>query len=157
MDSLETAWSQDIKPIYYKNHSDQNAIMTDNTPMDTGTDTDIKTLDTSLLDDMGEYTTPIPSDELSQFVFGLKHLSIGGTGTKRKSERDPDSHEETSEPPRKIKRVTKMPSINYKKSSQPPRQTTVGHRDVRVGYFDANPPPDHNYHNLSFTSISFGP
>ncbi|KAK6958096.1 hypothetical protein Daesc_000889 [Daldinia eschscholtzii] len=95
--------------------------MADNTPMDMATGTDIETLDTSFLDDTEEYTTPIPSDELSQLVFRLKHLPVGDIGTKRKFERDPDSHEETSEPARKIKQVTKMPSINYKKIFAAPK------------------------------------
>ncbi|KAF3059822.1 hypothetical protein GL218_05074 [Daldinia childiae] len=88
-----------------------------------------------ILENINEYTTPIKAPQLKQLVFGLGKLSLTDPRTKRKLEKDADSpEEEAQQPRRKIKKLTKIPSLNYTKPSSVPKANSRVPRPRNLRY-----------------------
>ncbi|KAI1657117.1 hypothetical protein F4813DRAFT_92308 [Daldinia decipiens] len=87
------------------------------------------------LERITEYNTPIKAPQLKQLVFGLEQLSLVGLHTKRKLENDTDSPEEDAQQPqRKIKKVTRRPSLECKKFLSVPKANGRVPRPRRLRY-----------------------
>ncbi|KAI2776947.1 hypothetical protein F4815DRAFT_323797 [Daldinia loculata] len=115
-------WSKDINSI---------TVATASRPFPP---TDIAMPGDHILENANEYTTPIKAPQQKQLVSGLDQLSLVGLHTRRKLENDADSPEEAQQPQRKIKKVTKIPSLERMKLLSVPKANGRSPRPVGPRY-----------------------